>query len=320
MALLVTGAAGFVALNLLENRLRAGEDVIAFDLAPLPEAALVAFAGLPGRLIRVQGDVRSAADLDRAFAAARVSAVLHAAAVTAGEARERSAPAAILQVNLGGSVAVLEAARRHGVARFVAPSSIAVYGAPPAGAPWLDEATTPCRPLALYGISKLAAEQAVLRLAALHGLSAATPRLSVVYGPWEHASGARDLLSPVRQALALALAGEAARWNAAPEIDHIHAGDVAEGLAALLATPTATGVFNLGSGRVSTIADWCEALALHLPGFRFGPAQGEPNLRVLPPIPRPPMALAGIAAATGWRPRRADPRAAVAEWAAGGWR
>jgi nucleoside-diphosphate-sugar epimerase len=319
MALLVTGAAGFVALNLLENRLGAGETVIAFDLTPLPEAAAAAFAGLPGRLIPVQGDVQSAADLDRAFAAAPVTAVLHAAAITAGEARERAAPASIFRVNLLGSVAVFEAVLRHGVPRLVAPSSIAVYGAPPAEALVLDEAT-PCRPLALYGISKLAAEQALLRLAALHGISVATPRLGVVYGPWEHASGARDLLSPVRQALALALAGEEARWNAAPAIDHIHAGDVADGLAALLATPSAQGVFNLGSGRVSTIADWCAAIAEHIPGFRFGPAAGEPNLRVLPAIPRPPLGLARLTAATSWRPRFGVPREAVAAWAACGWR
>src|SRR3954470_14838936 len=197
MAILVTGAAGFVGLNVLDALLAAGEEVVGFDALPLPGRAARDFATRPGRLLMQQGDVCSAEDLDRAFAAAPVKAVLHAAVITAGSARERTAPERIVAVNLGGAIAVVQAALRHGATRFVYPSSGSVYGTPPADGGPYDEATTWPRPLALYGITKLAAEQAVLRLAEANGLSAAAARLGSVFGPWEWTTGVRDTLSPM---------------------------------------------------------------------------------------------------------------------------
>ena len=58
MSILVTGAAGFVGLNLLEALLGRGESVVAFDRQPLPAAARADFAALSGRLRAVSGDVR----------------------------------------------------------------------------------------------------------------------------------------------------------------------------------------------------------------------------------------------------------------------
>ena len=58
MPTLVTGAAGFVGLNLTEALLGAGRDVVAYDARPeLPQDAQWAFAGLPGALRFVRGDV-----------------------------------------------------------------------------------------------------------------------------------------------------------------------------------------------------------------------------------------------------------------------
>ncbi|HTP94589.1 MAG TPA: NAD-dependent epimerase/dehydratase family protein, partial [Burkholderiales bacterium] len=58
MTTIVTGAAGFVGLNIVEALLSRGEDVVAFDLAPPPPAARAEFASRPGRLRVVEGDVR----------------------------------------------------------------------------------------------------------------------------------------------------------------------------------------------------------------------------------------------------------------------
>ena len=322
MAILVTGAAGFVGLNVTEALLAAGQAVVAFDALPLPAAAEAAFAALPGRLLAAEGDIRSAGDLDRAFALAPIAAVLHAAVITAGPERERADPETIVAVNLGGAIAALRAAVRHGAGRFVHTSSGSVYGHPPADGGRYDEATTWPRPLALYGITKLAAEQAVLRLAEVNGLSAAAARLGSVFGPWEWATGVRDTLSPMLQALdAFERDGEAVLGPVAA-VDQVYSRDVAAGLAALLAVPGATGVFNLGSGRLADAADFCRAVAALRPGFRWrmaAPGVAPNTITFMPP--RTPMAIGRIAAATGWRPGFTLEQAVadLLAWRVGGW-
>ena len=317
MAILVTGAAGFVGLNVVEALLGRGQPVVAFDAQACPARAAAAMAAATW----VQGDIRSAADWDRAFAAAPITAMLHAAVVTAGTAREKADPESIVAVNIGGAVAAVRAAARHGVTRFVYPSSGSVYGHPPAGGGPYDEATSWPRPLALYGITKLAAEQAVLRLAEVAGIPAAAARLGSVYGPWEWATGVRDTLSPAMQALdAFDRDGEAVLGPVTPG-DQIYSRDVGAGLAALLATPTATGVFNLGTGRVSDAAQFCQAVARLNPAFRWRMARPDeaPNAITHMP-PRVAMAVGRIRAATGWAAAHDTDQAAadLLAWRAGG--
>ncbi|MBE9607381.1 NAD(P)-dependent oxidoreductase [Acetobacteraceae bacterium H6797] len=322
--ILITGAAGFVGLATTEALLTAGRTVIAFDRQPLPAWALARLQPLPGRLVVAQGDVREAGDLDAAFTAAGTmpGAVLHTAVITAGEARERTDPASIVSVNMMGALAVFEAVRRHGVKRLVAPSSIATYGQSPEGEPVLDEVATPARPQGLYGITKLAAEQMMLRLAALHGLSFAAPRLGGVYGPWEWATGVRDTLSPFMQAYEKAEKGQEVLTDWSAPAEHVYVRDVASGLAALLDTPSAQGVFNLGSGVQSTVGEWCDALAKQFPGFSWRmTSPGEaPNVTVHARFTRPPMNIARLKAATSWAPRFSLAAAAAdyAEWQKGG--
>src|SRR5580692_977052 len=87
MAILVTGAAGFVALNVVEHLLAAGRDVVGLDRIKLPDRAARVFAALPGRLTMVDGTIMSDADLSRALTAAPIEAVIHCAVITAGSER-----------------------------------------------------------------------------------------------------------------------------------------------------------------------------------------------------------------------------------------
>src|SRR4051812_12723496 len=103
MATLITGAAGFVALNVVEHLLRTGRDVVGLDRIMLPERARLKFAALPGRFTLIGGSVLSAADL------------------------------------VAGAVGALMAAARLGVKRFVYPSSGAIYGAGARDVPLIDE-------------------------------------------------------------------------------------------------------------------------------------------------------------------------------------
>jgi nucleoside-diphosphate-sugar epimerase len=270
MAILVTGAAGFVALNIVEHLLRAGRDVVGLDRIPLPQRAERSFAELPGRFTLIGGSILSDADLSRALTVAPVEAVIHCAVITAGSAREIAAPETIVAVNVQGAVATLMAAVRRGVKRFVYPSSGSIYGRAAAGVAVIDEDPLNPAPVALYGLTKRAAETILPRIADTQGVRFTAARLGSVYGPWEYATGVRDTLSPMLQALQCLRAGTEAVLGPPWRGDYIYARDVAEGLVRIADAPALSRtVYNLGSGRAATVADWCAVLCGFDPAFHW---------------------------------------------------
>jgi len=254
MSILVTGAAGFVGLHLLEVLLARGEHVVGLSAGAIPDFAAARFAALPGRLVEVRGDVRDGALLAATLAGHGVRRVLHLAAITASGAREMAAADTVLDVNLGGLATVITACAQAGIERFVYASSIAVFGGvSPDGS--LVEEDAPHAAATLYAITKSAGE-------------AVTGR---VFGPYEYATGVRDTLSQVYQATAMARAGEPF-WFERPCVKNWNYGpDVAARLAILLAAPAhAHHVYNLGTPHAWALADWCALLAARLPGVRYG--------------------------------------------------
>lgn len=310
-AVLVTGGAGFVGLNLVEALLARGEHVVVFGReAALPSAAAQRFSVLPGRIEVVQGDVLDEAALRLLFRGHHIDRVFPFAAITAGPEREAATPQLVLDVNLGGVVATLAAARDAGtVRRVVLPSSAAVYGESAYAYPELDEAVTPCVPISLYGVTKFAVERGGLRLASLWGLDAVVARIGATFGPWERDTGLRDTLSVHLAIARAAMRGEAVLLppSPLPAYDWVYVRDLAAGLLALLdADAPPHRVVNLASG-----ADWaswmerCGAVfAEAFPGFTIRHAHsGEvPTIRLNESRPRGVMRLAR-AAAFGWQPR-----------------
>ncbi len=322
-AILVTGGAGFVGLNLVEALLARGEHVVVFGReAALPDPAPSRFGRLPGRIEVIQGDVRDEAALKALFRDRRIDRVFPFAAVTAGPVREAADPQVVLDVNLSALLATLAAARDAGtVRRVILPSSAAVYGESAYAHALLDEATTPPVPITLYGVTKYAVERAGLRLAGLWGLDAVAARIGATFGPWERDTGLRDTLSVHLAIAQVAMArGELVLPPAPlPAYDWVYVRDLVAGLLALLdAQDPPHRVVNLASG-----IDWAphaaacmDALAAAFPGFRWRHAEpGEaPTIRWNEVKPRGAMAI-GRAADFGWRPRFA-PRDAQADYAA----
>lgn len=311
MAVLVTGGAGFVGLNLVEALLARGETVVVFGREALPAPASVAFASLPGKLTVIQGDVRDPAALNAAFAAVKIDAVFPFAAVTSGPAREADDPESVLQVNLLGVLATLRAAHAAKVRRVIVPSSSAVYGESFHRFAAMHEADTPCVPTGLYGTTKYAVERMGLRLGALWGMDVIAARISAVFGPWERDTGVRDLIGPHTSIARAALAGEAVVLpEKIPAYHWVYARDLAAGLLHLLDIKDPPHrVFNLCSGLNwgPQILDWCEALARAYPKFRW--SQGaEPTITFSDPNDRGRMDIARIAA-TGWAPKFPPERA-----------
>jgi nucleoside-diphosphate-sugar epimerase len=304
MAILVTGAAGFVGLNVVEHLLKDGRHVIGFDRLALPPRAAAAFAGHPGRLTMIEGNVTSADDLARAMTAAPIEAVIHCAVITAGTAREKTDPETIVAVNVQGAVATLAAAARHGIGRFVYPSSVSVYGTAAMGVDPVPETLAPA-PVMIYGMTKLACEVLLPRIAEVQGVRLAIARLASVFGPWEYETGVRDTLSPMKSALELARAGHAAVLNQPGLGDFCYSRDIAAGLVALANAPALNQIiYNLGSGIALSAEDWCRAVATVIPSFQWHrTTEGEtPNTISHVTFDRGGLDITAITRDTGYTP------------------
>jgi nucleoside-diphosphate-sugar epimerase len=314
MATLITGGAGFIGLALAEHLLAAGRRVVLFDLAP-PPADVLARPELAG-VLYVNGNIASRADIDAALGAAPVDQVIHAAAVTPNERRERNDAHGIIDINIGGTVNLMECAVAHGgIRRVVAVSSVAVYGfSAPAPSGFFEEEVSHPAPVALYGISKLAAEQAVLRIAHLHGCEAQIVRLGPVYGRWELPTPARDALSPHRQVLQALRDGREAILPRAMRADWIYSRDAAAGIAAICAASDLHhAIYHVGSGSMSDLPDWCRTLAAHYPDFRWRFAEPGEAAGIVYNLPadRAPLSIARLTRDTAFVPAYPVDKAAV---------
>jgi nucleoside-diphosphate-sugar epimerase len=295
---LVTGAFGFIGLNVVEALLVRGDDVIAVDLSGPSEAVIRAFSGYSTRLSPVAGDVRDEAFVQAIFAAHRPDTVVHGAALTPGGGAERSRMAMAVDVNILGTVRVLEASAVHACARLLFLSSGAVYGAAGYSESLLDEAETHPAPGALYPITKLAAERLVLRFGEISGLDVVAARLGAAFGPWEADTGLRDTLSPHYQLSRLAQRGGEAVLPRRSALDWNYSRDAALALLALLDGPADARVINVGPGSAFDLERFCVLLATSYPKFRwrYG-TEAEANINLHGARDRAPLATDRLRAA-----------------------
>ncbi len=179
---LVSGGAGFIGSHLVEALVRRGDRVrvlddlstgLAENLAILPVGALG--SGAPVELVR--GSITSTAACRTACEG--VEAVLHEAALVSVP-KSFEDPLLSYEVNVMGTLRLLEAARRSGVARFVLASSSATYGDPPTLPK--EEGMAP-QPLSPYASGKLAGEHLLRVWGRAHGLRTVSLRYFNVFGP-----------------------------------------------------------------------------------------------------------------------------------------
>ena len=160
MRILLTGSSGWLGRFLAPRLRAAGHLVVGLDVAPGPDTQVV-------------GSVAERATVERTFAARGIEAVIHAGALHKPDIARFPAQA-FIDVNVTGTLNLLEAAVRAGHERFVFTSttslmiSQAIRADASAAAVWLDEAAGPLAPRNIYGVTKLAAEG----LCRLHHLEA----------------------------------------------------------------------------------------------------------------------------------------------------
>jgi UDP-glucuronate 4-epimerase len=190
-SLLVTGGAGFIGSHLCAALLRLGRRVVLFDnfndfydpAIKASNAQMVRQCAPAKGLQILKGDIRSAADLQRAVLALgdpKTATVVHLAAM-AGVRPSIENPQLYQDVNLAGTLQVLEACRRAGIGRLIFASSSSVYGnnrkVP------FSEADPVDQPISPYAATKKAGELLCHNYHYLYGLSVACLRFFTVYGP-----------------------------------------------------------------------------------------------------------------------------------------
>ena len=296
MRALVTGGAGFIGSSLVDALLARGDEVTVLDDLSTGRVANLAAALGRGAVLR-EADVADAAAVDEVTAAARPELVFHLAAHV-DVRRSIEDPAHDARVNVDGTVAVLEAARRHGAARVVFSSTGgAIYG----DAYVLPTPeTAPRRPLAPYGADKAIAEDRCERFTREHGLATVSLRYANVYGPRQDPLGEGGVVAifcgRLRDGRRPVIFGDGSQTR-----DFVHVDDVvAANLAA--AASDHMGPLNIGSGvqtSVLALVGALRALADERAGAfepAFEPARaGEVARSCLDP--------SAARAALGWRAR-----------------
>lgn len=267
MKILVTGGDGFVGANLVAELARAGHPVVAAHRRPFDGSvrmALLAGGGPPPEFAPC--DVTDAGMVDDLFVRFRPTHVVHAAAITPDGRTELDAADRVVATNELGTLAVLRAAARQGVARVLLISSSGVYAGGGPGV-LLDEQAPLCEPCGLYAATKLAAERLCDWATYRFGLDTRVVRLGPVYGPFERPTASRHNLSAVHIATDLALAGRPLRCLAPSySRDWIHGRDAARAVVGvLLSSSLSHRRYNL-AGEPVTMARLLAAVVAAIPG------------------------------------------------------
>ena len=239
----MTGGAGFIGSNLVGALVARGTPVVVLDsLVSGYRSNLDAYPAVRF----VEGDVRDRAAVDAAMDGVEV--VYHLAA-SVGNKRSIDDPVFDAQVNVLGTVNVLESARRAGARKIVASSSAGIFGELKQLPIREDHPVEPDSP---YGATKLCEEKLCLAYAKLHGVEAVCLRYFNVYGPNQRFDAYGNVIPifvfQMLRGEPLTIFGDGGQTR-----DFVNVADVVQANLRAAAAAGVSGAFNIGSGTRITI-------------------------------------------------------------------
>ena len=272
-SILVTGGAGFIGSHLVEALLEDGREVVVLDSfdtfydPAVKRRNIAAQAGRPGFSL-IEGDIRDERTVESVFASHPIGVVVHLAA-RAGVRPSIEQPLLYSDVNLNGTVALLEACRRHNVGKFIFGSSSSVYGnnrkVP------FSEKDDVDRPISPYAATKRAGELLCATYHELYRLNVFCLRFFTVYGPRQRPEMAiHKFTRHIDQGLPLPRYGDGSTSR-----DYTYIDDIVHGLRRAMDRVQGYEIINLGGSRTTRLAELIALLEARL--GRKATIDGEPD-------------------------------------------
>lgn len=307
MNILITGAFGFFGLNLV--RVLATHDgvtVIATDVRQptveqerflQPVAASIHFCSV---------DIQDRLAIRTLIEQRQISHIVHAAALTPTLEQETQQTTRIVDINLGGTVNILDAAiQSEMIQRLILASSSGVYGASSGAGGETQREEGPFQLDNLYSITKYSAELLMQRYSQLSGKSMVAVRLPPLYGPLERPSASRLRVSAVGQLMQALHNGKAIRV-AGPTVsrDWTYMVDGAMALWALLQTPQLShSIYNVSCGVAVTWQEVVNSFITQGLSAAWVDDPADADVAMRPEQARLPMNIARLRQDTGFTPR-----------------
>jgi UDP-glucose 4-epimerase len=255
MRALVTGGAGFIGSNLVDALVERGDDVVVVDNLATGKRENLQNALAQGAEL-VEESITDAAAMVKLAERVSPQAIFHFGAQI--DVRKSAAdPAWDASINVVGTINMLDAARICGAERFVNSSTGgAIYGE---GRQIPAPETHPAVPEAPYGLSKWCAEQYCELFRRFHGVPAVSLRYGNVFGPRQDPLGEAGVIAIFCGKL---LAGERPTifGDGEQTRDYVYVGDVVAANLAALEHPEATGAYNVGTERATSVLEVVDSL------------------------------------------------------------
>ncbi|MFB3886411.1 MAG: GDP-mannose 4,6-dehydratase [Thermodesulfobacteriota bacterium] len=253
--ILVTGGAGFIGSHLCERLLREGDHVICFDNFDSfydPNIKIKNVEGIrrnaPDRFELFTGDIRNHDHLLEIFKKKRIDLTVHLAA-RAGVRPSIEQPLLYQDVNIRGTIALLEACKEFGVRDLVFASSSSVYGENQR-VPFSEE-DLDIQPISPYGATKRAGELLCYSYHYLHGMNITCLRIFTAYGPRQRPEMA------IHQFTRLIDRGEkiSVYGDGSSRRDYTYIDDLIQGMVAVIHQNKGFEIYNLGESQTTSLKE-----------------------------------------------------------------
>lgn len=242
--ILITGGAGFIGSHVARELLQRGDRVTLLDdfnnrYDPALKEARIQHMFKGGPIPKlVRGDVRDQALLDKLFASEQFDDVVHLAAWASVQPSIEN-PHIYADVNVNGTIRILEVSRKHNIRHVVAASSSSVYGGIQI-VPFREDMDI-SRPISPYAATKAATETMCATWHNMYDISTTCLRFFTVYGPW-----GRPEMAMFKFTNAM-LAGKPIHMRGRTTMrDFTYIDDIVQGIVRALDNPDGFSIYNLG--------------------------------------------------------------------------
>ena len=270
MKWLVTGASGFLGVNIVKEFASRGCDVVAGALQPPDTESVQFLRSCSDLVVWASIDVTNRDHFQQLLEENNIEAIMHCAAVTTISPDHARSIEHMMNTNYSGTVNILESARVSGVERVMFLSSAAVYGRQTYRKGTIGE-TDPLSGTNPYALSKIKAEQCCRLYTREHGMSVTTGRLGAVYGPMERPNIYLSRTSIPCQLVSMAMSTNVIKVSGmSVKQAYSFVNDVVRHLVDIACLPQfVSRTFNIGAPYRSSLNDLVAAVASIRPDLSF---------------------------------------------------